>query len=255
MRRRQFLGSLAAASALGASTTLAGCGGSSSTGSGGKVQLTFRQFDPPTEIAGLTKVVDAWNTSHPDIQVKLETLTGSDDYAQQFAREANSGSGPDVVQLGFVNVKDLAKPKILKPVSELAEKSQPDTPVDKFLALDINRFEDKTWALPWTVDTFALAYNTTVLDEAGLKPPTTWEALRDSAAEIGRSGTAGFAFAGASSPGAGQWFAVNYYLWSHGSTLIAENGGSWVPGASATSSLRRWSTSTRCSPPRRRRAR
>lgn len=235
MRRRQFIGSLAAASALGATTTLAGCGGSDSgsVSSGGKVQLTFRQFDPPTEIDGLTKAVTAWNKSHADIQVKLETLTGSDDYAQQFAREANSGSGPDVVQLGFVNVKDLAKSKILKPVSELAEKSQPDTPIDKFLALDINRFEDQTWALPWTVDTFALAYNTAAMKKAGMKPPTSWDALRDNAAEISKSGTAGFAFPGASSPTAGQWFAINYYLWSNGFTLIADNGGSWAPGASA----------------------
>lgn len=230
MRRRQLLGSLAAVSVAGA--TLTGCGESgSSAGSKGTVELTFRQFDPPTEIAGLTKAVETWNQKHPDIHVKIDTLTGSDDYAQQFAREANSGSGPDVVQLGFVNVKDLAKSRILKPVSELAEDSQPETPVDRFLALDVNRFDGTTWALPWTVDTFALGYNKKVMQEAGAEPPQSWDELADTAAEIGRSGKAGFAFAGGSSPTAGQWFAINYYLWSNGLSLIADNGGQWQPGA------------------------
>ncbi|MHB1009651.1 MAG: ABC transporter substrate-binding protein [Propionibacteriaceae bacterium] len=193
----------------------------------------FRQFDPPTEIAGLTKVVDSWNAANPKIQVKLETLAGASDYAQQFSREANSGSGPDVVQLGFVNVKDLAKPKILLPVSDLAKKSQPETPVDKFLALDMNEFDNKTWALPWTVDTFAMAFNDDVMKASGRQVPTTWEDLRDSAAAISKGGkAAGFVFAAASSAGAGQWFALNYYMWSKGFALVKQDGKAWVPGAS-----------------------
>jgi multiple sugar transport system substrate-binding protein len=233
MRRRQFLGSLAAASAVGTVATLNACSGKSDTSSNGTVNLTFRQFDPPTEIAGLKKVVKAWNDTHPKIQVKLETLAGSADYAQQFAREANSGSGPDIVHLGYVNVKDLAKPKILLPVSELAEKSAPDTPIDQFLALDMNRFDDKVWALPWTVDTFAMAYNKKTMDKAGLKPPTSWPELLSTATKLGKSGTVGFAFAGASNPDAGQWFAINYYLWSNGISLISNESGNWAPGATA----------------------
>ena len=234
MRRRQFIGSLAATTALAA----AGCSSSTSTttgsasGGASPVSLVFRQFDPPTEIAGLTKVVEAWNSANPKIQVKMETLAGAADYAQQFAREANSGSGPDIVQLGFVNVKDLAKPKILAPVSDLAKKSQPETPVDKFLALDMNQFDDKTWALPWTVDTFAMAYNDDVLKAAGKQMPTTWEELRDTAAAIGKTGKAGFAFAGGSSAAAGQWFALNYYMWSKGFGMVKKDGSAWVPGGS-----------------------
>lgn len=235
MRRRQFLGTIAATTAL----TAAGCGksststGGASGGTGGQtVNLVFRQFDPPTEIAGLTAAVDAWNAANPKIQVKMETLAGAADYTQQFSREANSGSGPDIVQLGFVNVKDVAKPKILMPVSDLAKKSQPDTPVDKFLALDMNQFEDKTWALPWTVDTFAMCYNDDVMKATGAKAPTTWEELRDTAAAIGKTGKAGFAFAAGSSAAAGQWFALNYYMWSKGFGMVKKDGSTWVPGGS-----------------------
>ncbi|MGJ6980786.1 ABC transporter substrate-binding protein [Aestuariimicrobium soli] len=229
MKRRLFLSSLAAAAATTA-VTAAGCGSSSTGSSGGTVNLTFRQFDPPTEIAGLQKAVDAWNTANPKIQIKMETLSGADT-AQQFAREANSGSGPDIVQLGYVSVKDLAKPKILKPIGDLIDKSALDTPLDKFLALDMNVFDDQTWALPWTVDTFAMTYNPDAM--GGAKAPTTWEELQQTAATIGGQGKTGFAFAGASSPVAGQWFALNYYMWSKGFSLIEQDGDAWAPGATA----------------------
>ena len=110
--RRHFLQTTTALAAAGCSRTTSTTPNASG-GAGQSVNLVFRQFDPPTEIAGLTKAVDSWNAANPRIQVKLETLAGASDYAQQFSREANSGSGPDIVQLGFVNVKDLAKPKIL----------------------------------------------------------------------------------------------------------------------------------------------
>lgn len=232
MKRRTFLGSVAATAALGATASCSQSETGASTSSG-PVNLVFRQFDPPTEISGLQKAVDDWNAAHADIQVKLETLAGASDYAQQFAREANSGSGPDVVQLAYVNIKDLAKPKILKPVSELASSSPPDTPLDKFLALDMNEFEDKTWALPWTVDTFAMGFNPDVLSAAGKEMPKTWDEFHDTAVEIGSKGKSGFVFAAASGPAAGQWFALNYYMWAKGYSLIAEDGGSWAPGATA----------------------
>ncbi len=227
------LGVLLAVGVLAASAALAGCGGGDAS-SDGPVTLTFRQFDPPGEISGLQAAVEDWNESHPDIQVKLETLTGADT-AQQFAREANSGSGPDVVQLANVNVKDLAKPKILLPIDDLAAKAAPETPVDKYLALDLAKFEDKTWALPWTVDTYALAYRPDDLKAAGVQPPTTWEELASTATKLGDTAKrrSGFCFTGASGPDSGQWFAINYYLWAHGSTLVTDDGGTWKVGATA----------------------
>lgn len=219
-------------------TALAGCGGGTPGGGGaddGPVELVFRQFDPPAEAEGLQRAIDTWNTANPDIQVKLETLSGADSM-QQFAREANSGSGPDVVQIGFVNVKDLAMPRILTPVDELMESAALEVPLTDHLALDMTQFEGKTWALPWTVDTFALAYNPDVLAAAGVDaPPTSWEELRTVSEAIAKAtpGTSGFCFPGASGPASGQWFALNYNLWASGGNLITDQGGTWVPGADA----------------------
>lgn len=226
---------LAVAVALSLTAALAACGGGGSGGADdGTITLTFRQFDPPAETVGLQKAIDSWNSSHPTVQVKMETLSGADSM-QQFAREANSGSGPDVIQIGYVNVKDLAKPKILMPIDDLAAQAAPDTPLDKYLALDMNQFDGKTWGLPWTVDTFALAYNPSVLKAADVStPPADWTQLAADATKISKTkqGVSGFCFAGASGPSAGQWFAINYYLWSHQASLVTGEGGTWKVGAS-----------------------
>jgi multiple sugar transport system substrate-binding protein len=218
-----------AAALLTGALVLAGCGGS--PGSGDKVTLEFRQFDPPAEAKGLQQAVDTWNAEHPDVQVSMETL-GGEDAMQQFAREANSGSGPDVIQIGYVNVKDLASPRVLLPLDDLVANKPPEQPVDDYLAQDVVRYEDKLWALPWTVDTFALAYRADHLSQAGIEPPTTWDQLAADSKKLSEQekGRSGFCFAGASGPNAGQWFAINYWLWSHQTALVTEDAGRWKVG-------------------------
>ena len=76
------------------------------------VQLTFRQFDPPTEIAGLIAAVDAWNASHPNIQVKLETLGGGDTLAQLPAK-CLAWRRPGRSAHGLRLTRDLARSNLL----------------------------------------------------------------------------------------------------------------------------------------------
>ena len=85
-----------------------------------------------------------------------------------------------------------------------------------------------------TVDTFALVYNQKLLDEYGQTVPTTWDELLASAAAISEDSggeTDGFCFSAGSTPDAGQWFLINYYLWSNGLTLVEDDGsGEFVLG-------------------------
>ncbi|MGK5680995.1 ABC transporter substrate-binding protein [Actinoplanes sp. URMC 104] len=208
--------SMAAAVLLG----LAACSSDDSGSDDGKVSLVFRQFDPESEISGLKTAVDAWNSSHPDVQVKLETLSPNN--IQQFAREANSGSGPDIDQVAFADVASVANPKILKPLDDYLAK---DGGTGDLLATDMVTFEDKTWAVPWTADTMALVYNKVKL--GANKPPTTWEELATTAAKLKN----GFCFPAAGSATSAQWFAINYYLWSHGAQFIKKDGDTWTTGA------------------------
>ena len=198
--------------------------------------LVFRQFDPPAEATGLQHAVDSWNEKHPDQQVLMETLSGVGS-GQQFAREAHTGSGPDVVQISNVEVQDLAKPSVLLPLDELAEDAPPGARLEDFSALDMARIDGQTWALPWTVDTFGLAYRPDLLKQAGsAEPPTSWPELaavaRQAAGQDGDQQRSGFCFAAGSGPTAGQWFPVNYYLWANDATLIKKGADGWQVGAS-----------------------
>jgi multiple sugar transport system substrate-binding protein len=215
---------------------LAGCSSSGSGGanraSGETVHLVFRQFDPANQIDGLVTAVDGWNKDHPKIQVKLETL--SPDNPQQFAREANSGSGPDIQQIGYANVSLLANPKILLPLDDLMKKDPLKPGIDQYLATDMTKLNGKNWAVPWTADTMAMVYNPAVLEASGIStPPTTWEQLASDARTVAKTSngkTQGFCFAASSAPTSAQWFPINYYLWNHGWNLIEKKGDAWQTG-------------------------
>lgn len=220
------------AAAVAAVTVLAGCGGSSGGDDDGTVSLVFRQFDPAGEVAGLQQAVDSWNQQNPDVQVEMQTLSPNN--VQQFAREANSGDGPDIQQLGFVDVSFVAQPKVLLPLDDLMESSPLEGGPDDLLATDMVTFDDQTWALPWTADTMALVYRPDALQAAGIDaPPTTWEELAADAERISSSSggaTAGLCFPGAGSAASSQWFPINYQIWSSGASLIEGSGDDWQPG-------------------------
>lgn len=225
-----------AGAALAATLSACSSGGDASGGStGDRVNLVFRQFDPAGEIGGLQQAVDTWNKDNPTIHVELQTLSPAN--VQQFAREANSGSGPDVNLVGYADVSFLAKSSILTPLDDLMKNDPPSSSKDDLLATDMVTFDGKMWAMPWTADTFALTYRPDALKQAGIsEPPTTWEQLAQDAQKISSSSggkTAGFCFPGAGAATSGQWFAVNYYLWSHGSGLASKASGQVKPLATA----------------------
>jgi multiple sugar transport system substrate-binding protein len=195
-----------------------------------KVQLTFRQFDPPTEIAGLVAAVDAWNASHPDIQVKLETMSGGDTLAQ-LAREVPAGAGPDIQHLAFVWTRDLARSQLLLDLGPQIEAAPPGAGIDDFLALELATLDGKVFGVPWTADTFAMAYRPDLLEAAGVTSfPNSWDDLAIAAKALTTDADQyGFCFPAGSSPDSGMWILVNYYLWSNGGTLVEETTpGEWT---------------------------
>jgi multiple sugar transport system substrate-binding protein len=199
-----------------------------------QVQLVFRQFDPPTEIAGLVTAVDTWNAANPNIQVKLETLGGADTQAQ-LAREIPAGGGPDIQQMAFVWTRDLARSNLLLDLSELVAANAPGADVEDFLATELATLDGKLYGLPWTADTFALAYRPDLLEAANVSLPDTWEELTTTAKTLSTGdGQFGFCFPAGSAPDSGIWPLVNYYLWSNGATLVDETSpGQWQITATA----------------------
>jgi multiple sugar transport system substrate-binding protein len=199
---------------------LGACGG----GEGGGEELVFRQFDPPGEVEGLQEAVDQWNAEN-ETQVRLENMS-SEDVVNQYTREVQTGTGADIQHLPFVGINQLAENELLVDLSPYIEDSPPGEGFDDFLATELATFEDKPYALPWTTDTFAMAYRPDLLEEAGITEfPDTWQDFQSAAQRLSSGGWPGFCFTAGSGQGGGMWFLANYYLWSNGIFLIDDTGG------------------------------
>jgi multiple sugar transport system substrate-binding protein len=197
------------------------------------IEIVFRQGDPPIEIEALTQRIEEWNaTNDMQIQVRVETVPWSDALAQ-YSREAQAGGGPDIIHLGFVMTKDLAINGLLTDLTPFIE-ADPDAfsnAYTEFLGRDMGEIDGGVYGIPWTVDTFAMAYRPDLFEAAGITEfPQTWEELQTVAAQLtqdtdnnGRVDQYGFCFPAGSGNNGGMWFLVNYYLWSNGKYIIQQN--------------------------------
>lgn len=188
-----------------------------------------RRFDPADQASGLAEALQIWNADHPDYRVSMETLSLNN--PQQFAREANSGSGPDIAQLAFTDVSFMAEPRILAPLDDLMASAPSDADND-LLATDMTTFDGSMWAVPWTADTMVLVYRPDVLEGFCItEKPQDWEELAGIAARITEDSggeVSGFVFPGGAQFSSAQWFPIDYYLWSHGTQLIQADGETWT---------------------------
>lgn len=194
-----------------------------------KVELVFRQFDPPTETAGLVAAIDAWNASNPNVQVKMETLGGGDTLAQ-LAREIPAGAGPDIQQMAFVWTRDLARSDLVLGLDDLIAANPPGAGIEDFLATELATLDGKIYGVPWSADTFSMAYRPDLLAAAGVTTfPDNWTELATTAKTLSNTdGQFGFCFPAGSAPDSGMWILANYYLWSNGKTLVQETApGTW----------------------------
>jgi multiple sugar transport system substrate-binding protein len=164
---------------------LAGCGGDSGTsttttaGSGGGGGLEGRgeiTLASGKDTSGnMQKIVDAWNSSHPNEKAKIVELPESaDGQRQQMVQNAQVKSDAfSVLNLDVVWTAEFA-----------ANRWVAELPADQFdlnnylkPAVSTAKYRDKLYAVPVFSDGGLLYYRKDLLDAAGLKPPKTWQEL------------------------------------------------------------------------------
>lgn len=181
--------------------------------------------------AFLPGLVDAFNASHKDVQVKL-TLVPAAQVAQKFSAAASGGDGPDLVSLDVATVPQYATAGWLadvttrsKSLSYLGELSPSH--------LELATLGDALYALPFTADVSVLYYNKALFKQAGLdpdQPPTTWAQIRDDATAVRALGPDyyGYYFSGAC--GGCMAFTLLPYVWADGGEVLKGS----EPGVTAT---------------------
>jgi len=199
---------------------LAACGGSSSSStsstSTGPVNLTFWSW-----VTGIDKSVALWNSSHPNIQVKL----------------ANVGSGPVEYNKLYTAIKANNEPDLAQVEFQLLPSFETtDSLVDlaPYGANDVkDQFVPWTWkqvtlgggvyAIPQDSGPMALFYREDIFKKYHISVPTTWAQYADAAAKLHAADPN--VYITDFPPKQPGWFTG--LVWQAGGQLFSINGQSW----------------------------
>src|SRR5262249_11910569 len=173
--------------------------------------VSFRFNDP--EAPQMRQALDVFEQQNPGIKVEMQRVTWAD-AQQQYLREAAVGTAPDVVQLAQVWPRSFGAAGALRPLDDLIAKTGIGVAGwDQYIARDMQQGPDgKTYAIPFSVDTFAMVYNKELLKAAGYDEfPKTWQHLRTTSLAIfKKTKKTGFGFAAGSCGTPAIWFFLNF---------------------------------------------
>lgn len=216
---RRTRAGVALAGAVVATMALASCASGdagSSNASGEPVEITFQSWVP-----NIDQAVDAFNASHEDIQVTLETITAGPDggYAKMFSA-VQAGNPADVAQVGYDAIPEFLVNDAVEDITEYVGDS-----ADLFTdwQWQTGVFNDSVYAVPQASGPLGQFYRKDIFDSLGLAAPTTWDEYYEAAKVIRASDPnryiAAFAFnqapwlIGLSQQGGGEWFTPEDDAW------------------------------------------
>ncbi len=176
---------------LESTTTPAGTPATGETGSmpsGEKVDLT--QWYHEYGEAGVKEAVERYASDYEGATVTVKWTPG--DYNSILAAQLLTADVPDVFEAEQGGSLEQIRSGQLEDLTELIGDAK-----DDFNPSVIKRFtfEDKIHGIPQTIDMQLLYYRPSVLEKAGVKPPTTFEELVTAANAVKTSSMGGF-FAG-----------------------------------------------------------
>ncbi|MBR7833100.1 ABC transporter substrate-binding protein [Actinospica durhamensis] len=174
------------AAGLAAAPLLSACNGSSSSsgssGSGGVAQLTMWGSFSGDQIAQINKQLAAFNSSQKDIHVTYESQGVLE--PKLLTAVASGKDVPDVVLWDRYQTSLYAPKGALSAIDDLVARDRVDLTDFFQQPLGEMRIEGKLYGLPMLVDNRSLLYNKTILDGAGISPPSTWDEIAAAAAEL-----------------------------------------------------------------------
>jgi multiple sugar transport system substrate-binding protein len=164
---------------LGLSAALAACAPADgeSGGGDGPVEITFQSWVP-----NIDQAVDAFNASHDDIEVTLETITAGPDggYAKMLAA-VQAGDAADVAQVGYSDLPDFLVADALEDITPYVGDSESlFTPWQ----WEAGVFNDAVYAVPQASGPLVQFYRSDIFAEAGVEYPTTWDEYYEAAKAI-----------------------------------------------------------------------
>ena len=214
MSKKRLL-AVAALAAL-APLTLAACGGGGSSSSSGGASSasvdSLTVLDYYSDEPGHSQIGDQLSkcgTSIGVAKVDHQSVPGPT-LIQKVLQQASSKSLPDVLMLDNPDIQQIAETGALAPLEDYGINADGYAPGPIAAAT----YDGKLYGLQPGANTLAVFYNKDILDKAGVKPPTTWAELKDTAKKLTVDKQYGFAFnATADYEGAWQFLPP---MWTNG---------------------------------------
>ncbi|MCC6178583.1 MAG: ABC transporter substrate-binding protein [Chloroflexi bacterium] len=164
------------------------------------------------------KQVEAFNKANKSIQIDYQEQGAvTQDLHDKFVTVAGAkDSSVDIVSMDVPYVPEFAAAGWTIPVDDILPKDEQA----KFFQGTLHgaTYEGKLYAVPWFNNGPGLYYRKDLLDPKGLKPPKTYDELRDAALKVQTPDIAGFAMQLPQSEGG----IINWmeYLWGYGGDLV-----------------------------------
>lgn len=142
-----------------------------------------------------TAMLKKFNAVYPKVQVTRRNFDSPDVYESAVLDGLASGNGPDVLMVlnhalpRYAN-KIVPAPETIFPLSRLRN----DFP--KIVEADFAP-QGKIYGIPFSIDTMALIYNRSILDQSAVSPPESWEDFEIALQSLTKRDATGISFSGA----------------------------------------------------------
>ncbi|SEF00055.1 ABC transporter substrate-binding protein [Ruania alba] len=168
-------------------------------------------------------MVDAWNETHPDIQVVHTDAGGGSDSSAKLVTATRAENAPDVAIVEYNTLPAM----IVAGVA--ADISAHTTDLESEYAPGVwsqASFDGATYGVPQDAGPMALTYNQARFDELGVEVPTTWEEFAEAAEQVRAADPNAYittfapaefgGFAGFAQQAGGEWWSVDGDTWTVG---------------------------------------
>lgn len=223
MRRRSHLLAVAGALSLATAVGLAPAGAQSGEAPSGTLHITHWDFLAPAYGEDMQALIQSYSAANPGATVTTEGLVRAD-YETTISTQLSAGAGPDVLAIADTFLPQLAEAGLLEPLEGAFS--------DEVLATLNSTNQGGNWrgeqlAITWQIAPYAFLWNTDILAEAGVEPPTTPEELVTFAQTVHeKTGKMGFAVRHRLAEEVPWW--IDFNNWPQGF------GGGWSDGTQLT---------------------
>ena len=156
--------------------------------------LVWDQFTDPTESAVVDAIYAAFTEQNPNVTVRREAVA-TEQMRQTVRTALASGTGPDIIFYdagpGYLGV--LADAGLISSLEPLAEEYGWNERIAESARRGAS-WEDELFGLPLQADLIGVYVNNTLMEEAGLTTPTTFEEILTFCQDASAAGYIPFAF-------------------------------------------------------------